>query len=397
MWEPNPAIRIEGVYYTDQTLQGVQITYGKTDPTEAFRPAFATATLISDATGLDINILDDVVIFMDDTTGPQQVFHGKVSDVSVNLIAKDWAETSITIMSPLAKLAKRQVGASGYPQSFDGEMIQAILDDATDSIWTEMGGTWLTQQGTWQDIENLIDGIDTGDFELAAYSSGLANALQLITNCEISGMGHITENTDGQMGYQAAGARMIAAGLGFTELQANDVIIDGLQSQQTTGDLRNESIVATHNGTTQTAQDITSIQTYGRVTKKFDTYLKNTASALQFAERDVKLYAYPRSYISGFSTRLSAIDGTQVDDIIGITMGTPVRIYGLPSVIASDPYSGFVEGWSWVIDRKDAEIKFYVSDYALSVVSQEWKNVENTWLWNTISTIPTWKTLEVIY
>lgn len=397
MWEPNPKLRIEGVYYTDNTIQGVQITYGKTDPTEAFRPSFATATLVSDAAGLGINILDDVLIFMDDTTGPQQVFHGKVSDVSVNLIADDWAETSLTIMSPLAKLARREVGGSGYPQSLDGEMISAILADATSSEWIEMGGIWLDQQGTWQDIEDLIDGIDAGDFELAAYSSGLANALQLVTNCEISGMGHLIENTQGQIGYQSAGARMIAAGLGFTELQANDVIIAGLQTQQTTGDLRNETIVGDHNGTTRTAQELNSIQTYGRITKTFDTYLKDTANAQAFADRDVLLYAYPRSYISGFATRLSAIDASQVDEIIGITMGQPVRIYGLPPVIAPDPYSGFIEGWTWTIDRLDAEIKLYVSDYALSVVSQEWKNVESIYLWNTISTIPTWKTLEVIY
>lgn len=397
MWEPNPSLTIEEIDYTGSTVQGVQITYGKTDPTEQFRPSYASATLISSAAGLDIKILDDVTIYMDDTTGPQQVFHGKVSDVTVDVIADDFVETSITIISPLAKLASREVGASGYAASLDGEMIQAILDDAIDSIWTEMGGTWLTQIGTWQDIENLIDGIDVGDFELAAYSSGLANALTLVSNCELSGMGHITENTQGQMGYQAAGARMIAAGVGFTEFQADDVIIGGLQSQQTTGNLRNETIVGDHSGSTRTAQDITSIQTYGRVTKTFDTYLKNPPQAQLFADRDVLLYAYPRSYISGFATRLSAIELDQVDALIGLTMGEPVRIYDLPPAIASNPYSGFVEGWSWVIDRLDAEIKIYVSDYALSVVSQEWKNVESIYLWNTISTLPTWQTLEVIY
>lgn len=396
-WLPNPALRIEGVYYTSQTVQGVQITYGKSDPTEQFRPAYATATLVSDGSGLDIAIMDDVFIFMDDTSGPQSVFHGKISDINVNLVAADWAETQITVMSPIAKLAHRKVGADGYPSQFDGERIQAILDDATDSIWTEFGGTWAAQTGTWQDIENLIDGIDTGDYELAAYNDGLSNTLELITLAETSGLGHIIENTQGQLGYQSASARMLAASAGFTEFQANDVIINGLSSELTTGNLRNETIVADHSGTTYTSQNLASVQTYGRVTYEVTTWLKNGSWAQLWADRDVALYSWPRKYINGFKTRLSAIDNTQVDALVGISIGEPVRILGLPPAIASDPYSGFVEGWTWTIDRVDAEISIYVSDYALSIVSQEWKNVETTYLWNTINTALVWDTLEVIY
>lgn len=396
-WLPNPALRIEGVYYTSQTVEGVTINYGKTDPTEQFRPAYATATLVSDANGLGLNILDDVVIFMDNTSGAQTVFHGKISDIEVNLLADDWAETKLTIMSPLAKLAHREVGDSGYPAQFDGERIQAILDEATDIIWTEAGGTWATQIGTWQDIENLIDGIDVGDYELAAYSGGLGNCLDLVAIAELSGMGHLTENTLGQMGYQAAGARMLAASAGFTEYQANDIIINGLSSELTTANLRNETIVADHSGTTRSSQDITSVQTFGRVTYSVSTWLKQASLAQLWADRDVALYAWPRTYINGFKTRLSAIDSTQVDDLIGITMGEPVRIVGLPAAIGANPYAGFVEGWTWRIDRVDAEISIYISDYALSIVSQEWKNVETTYLWNTIDTALVWDTLEVIY
>lgn len=396
-WLPNPSIEIEGVNYNSETVWGVQITYGKSDPTEAFRPAYATATLLSDANGLDISILDDCFIYLDNTTGPQTVFHGKVSDITLELVADDFAEITLTIMSPLAKLAHRQVGDSGYPASLDGERIAAILAEATDIIWTEAGGTWLTQVGDWEDIENLVATIDAGDYELALYNSGAGNTLDLIGIAELSGLGHLTENTQGQIGYQSAGARMTAASAGFTEFQANDIIISGLSSELTTANLRNETIVSDNGGTTHTGQNITSIQTYGRVTYDVTTWLKNGTFAQLWADRDVALFSWPRAYINGFKTRLSAIDSTQVDSLIGLTMGEPVRIVGLPPVIASDPYSGFVEGWSWTIDRLDAEISIYVSDYALSIVSQEWKNVQTTYKWNTINPALIWKTLEVIY
>lgn len=396
MWEPNPALRIEGVFYTSNTIEGVTINYGKTDPTEEFRPGYATATLVSDSAGLPIAIMDDVVIFMDDTTGPKTVFHGKVSDITTNLLSADWSTTTLTIMSPLAKLAHREVGGSGYSAQLDGERIQAILDEATDSTWLEIGGTWLTQIGTWQDVENLIDGIDAGDFEFSAYSAGLANTLDLIRMAELSGLGHLTENTQGQIGYQSAGARIAAASAGWTELQANDVIIDGISAEMTTGNLRNETIVSDHSGNTHTSQDLTSVQTYGRITYEVATWLKTGTWAQIYADRDVLLYAWPRKYINGFSTRLSAIDVSQVDDLINLTMGEPVRIVGLPASIGANPYSGFVEGWSWTIDRLDAQLNIYVSDYALSVVSQEWQHVETTWLWNTINPATTWATLEVI-
>lgn len=389
-------LRIEGVYYESQTIEGVAITYGKQDPTDNFRPAYATATLISDASGLDVNILDDVRIFMTDSVGTVQVFAGKVTDYTVNLLSDDFAETSLTIVSPLAKLSRREVGSTGFASEFDGVRIQNILEEAMSSTWEETGGTWLDQEGTWQDFENFVGTIDSGDYLLDNYSGGIANALDLISLAETSGLGHVYESTDGQMNYQAAGARMTAAAAGFTDLEADEVIVTGISSEQTTGNLRNETIALTHTGSSATAQDIHSIRTYGRTTNTVQTQLKHVADALLWAERDVALYAWPRSYISGFTTRLSALDTATADQLINIEGGLPIRILNLPPVIASNPYAGFIEGWQWRIDRADAEIKIFVSDYALSVVSQEWKNVQTSFLWNTISTALTWENLEVI-
>lgn len=395
MFEPNASIRIEGTYYTNETLVGAQIIYGKSDPSDTFRPSYATATLISDGTGIPVSILDDVKIFMEATTGDEPVFTGKVSDIQVNLIAADWVETTLTLISPLAKLSHRLVGSSGYPEQLDGERFEAIILDASAIPWTEAGGTWENFIGTWQDLEDFIETIDAGDKTLAIYSSGEGNAFDFLSLAELSGMGHAYETRNGQFGYQSAGAR-VNDFVNAVTINSDDVIIAGISAVSTTGEMRNETTVATHNGSTQTANNQLSIQTYGRTNKTVQTWLKTTATALEWAERDVALYAFPRTYVSGFSTRLSAVDSSFADTLIKMRMGLPVRIYGLPPAIGSNPYAGFVEGWSWTIGRNDAEIQLFVSDYALSVVSQEWKNVPSTYAWNNINAALIWETLETI-
>lgn len=395
MYEPNAKIRIEGTYYTNQTLVGAQIAYGKSDPSDTFRPAYATATLVSDGSGIPVSILDDCIIFMEATTGDEPVFTGKVSDIQVNLVSPDWVETTLTLISPLAKLSHRLVGASGYVEQFDGERFEAIILDASAIPWTEAGGIWSNFIGTWQDLEDFIDVIDTGDKTLAAYSSGEGNAFDFLSLAELSGMGHAYETRNGQFGYQSAGAR-VNDFINAVDIASDDVIISGVASQSTTGEMRNETSVTTHTGNTQTASNQLSIQTYGRTNKAVTTWLKHNAEALEWAERDVALYAFPRSYVTGFSTRLSAVDNAFADTLIKMRMGLPVRIYGLPAAIASNPYAGYVEGWQWTIGKNDAEIQLFVSDYALSVVSQEWKNVPTNYAWNNINAALIWESLEII-
>jgi hypothetical protein len=396
MYSPNATVNIEGVSYGSQTIANVNITYGKSDPSDTFRPSYATITLVSDENGIDVSILDDVQVYMLATTGNEIVFTGKVSDIQVNLISKDWVETSLTVISPLAKLSSRNVGESGYPEQFDGERFEAIILEASAIPWTEAGGIWTDFIGTWEDLEDFIYSIDTGDKTLASYASGTgAHAFDLLSLAELSGMGHAYETRTGQFGYQAAGAR-VNDFVNAVDLNADDVIIAGISAESTTGEMRNETAVATHNGNVSTASNTLSIQTYGRVNKEVTTWLKQNTEALQWAERDVALYAFPRTYVSGFSTRLSAVDSTFADVLIKMRMGLPVNVYGLPPAIASNPYRGFVEGWQWNIGKEDAEIQLFISDYALSVVSQEWKNVPSSYAWNNINAALIWKTLEVI-
>ncbi|CAB4195551.1 hypothetical protein UFOVP1291_22, partial [uncultured Caudovirales phage] len=84
------------------------------------------------------------------------------------------------------------------------------------------------------------------------------------------------------------------------------------------------------------------------------------------------------------------------DELVSIYNGKPVSIPDLPTPIYLYAFSGFVEGWRWTIARKTAFITLNLSDYALSLISQTWEQVNPAKTWQNTSVTMTWQNARVI-
>ncbi len=82
-YTPNPAVLIDGVTYTGDTLNGVSITTGRTSVDEQPRAGYCTITLITFDNDIPVAEIDhSVQVEIDDTTGnPVVIFAGFVSDI----------------------------------------------------------------------------------------------------------------------------------------------------------------------------------------------------------------------------------------------------------------------------------------------------------------------------
>lgn len=397
-WKPTWTISIEGTDYTGETLVGGRITYGTQDPTESLRPATGTLTLLNGLDGLNVDLMDSVRIYIATTGGTAPVFTGYVSDVNYALDGRGVSTCTLQVISPVAKYARRTAGGTGFVKQLDGERVAAILAEAQSVTWLEAGETWANAVGTWADLDDLIGTISPGSYDLSAKAADSQTVSTLLLETELSGMGHLGETPSGKVNYQAAADRLTDAMLnGYTDFQAEDVLLDGISSEMSTATIANDYTVTTATGSESTATDDVSIATYGRIEQTVNTQLDKTSDADIQAARYAALYSRPRRYLSQMTVPLSTLAAADRDALVtDIRRGLPVRIYGLPPAIASDPYAGFLEGWTWDLDSRDVLLTMSVSDYALSVPSQSWRAVSNTLTWSTISGAPTWADLEVL-
>lgn len=369
MWNPVAKVFVNGAEYTSDTIADVSITYGKKDITDAFRASYATVSLVSDGAGLPINLNDNCRITLQNSTATDvTIFTGRVLDIKIEMRAADWIVTSLSLLSPVARLGRRFVGAAGYPHEFDGARITSILTEAGNVVWLEAGGTWADQIGTWNQYEGMIGTIDPGDFELHAYNLDGGFVTELLSIAEQSGLGHLWESTDGHVNYQEASARLddVTAN-GYESISSDDVLLSGTAAEISSGFTTNSVQVSTYTGHTETASEYASISTYGRIYETFTTWLRNNIDAATWASTFLARYAYPKPILSSFTIPLSQVTTALRDTLIDMRGGLPVSIPGLPAALAPNPYEGFVEGWQWRIQTGEAFITLNVSDKALSI------------------------------
>lgn len=368
MWNPVAKVFIAGIEVTSDTLADVSINYGKKDISENFRASTATVSLVSTGAGIAVDLNDKVIVKLQDSAAVDVVvFTGHVMDIAVEMLASDWVKTSLTLLSPVARLGRKLISHS-FSHEFDGDRIKHILDQAGQVAWIDTTGTWAAQTGTWNQYESLYYSIDTpGTFELHSTATpGLTTDLLAIT--ELSGQGHLYESTDGLLNYQDAGARLADATTnGYTAISSDDVLLSGTMAEFSTAFTTNTVTVSTHTGHTVTVDDQVSVDTYGRLYETFQTELRNNGDATTWANDYLGHFADPKPVLSSFTIPLSQVTIGLRDTLIAMRGGLPVSISGLPAALAPTPYEGFVEGWQWRIQTGEAFITLNVSDKALSV------------------------------
>jgi hypothetical protein len=265
--------------------------------------------------------------------------------------------------------------------------------------------TWATYNPTtqWLDAENSgLGEIDQpGDYELAARSSSRATVLTIVTGLAQSGLGYLYEDGQGRICYADSTHRsQYLAANGYTDLSANDALSNGISIARRTGDLRN-SVTIKYDATSSSevsANDATSIATYGQQGYIVTTTLHNSADATTQANFYLGLRAYPSDIFKTLTYELTnpEIGDADRDDLLGIFMGLPVDITDLPANMIGGSFQGFVEGWTFSTSYNQLKLTINLSPVAYSLQAMKWSDVPVTETWLTISPTLDWLNATIV-
>jgi hypothetical protein len=404
-WSPNATVKINGTAVTNYTLEGVQISMGRDDVQQQSSAGFATIDFLN-LPYTDVEIFDEVSITLDNFTGVDTtIFTGTITDVSVQVLDAGTTNTFITQISAsggLSRLAAKEANIVGYPEQKDGDRIVSVITDTFGLKWNELPATqvWTDYTTeTWNDLLGVdISDIDTpGTYDLFDSTSdpGAINALNYVQTVADSGSGYIFETTSGGIGYQDQDHRAdYVSANGFINISKNFILADGINVTTSRNDIINDAIITYGDPTASfQTEELDSISLYGRITASIDTYLKTATDAETLADRTVLLNAYPQPVIQGIQIQIDAptMTSTLLNGLVGVFFGMPVSVTDFPALLFPNQFFGYVEGWSWDIDRFTARLTLNVSDFTFSAVPVAWQDVFAGELWNTLDPALRWQ------
>jgi len=404
-WSPNATVKINGTAVTNYTLEGVQISMGRDDVQQQSTAGFATIDFLN-LPYTDVEIFDEITVTLDNFAGTDtNIFTGTITDVSVSVLDAGTTNTFITQISAsggLSKLAAKEANLVGYPEQKDGDRIVSVITDTFGLKWNELPATqvWTDYTTeTWNDLLGVdISDIDTpGTYDLfdSTGDPGAINALNYVQTVADSGSGFIFETTTGGIGYQDQDHRSdYVSANGFINISKNFILADGINVTTSRNDIINDAIVTYGDPTASfQTEELDSISLYGRITASIDTYLKTSTDAETLADRIVLLNAYPQPVIQGIQIQIDAPTMTQplLDALVGVFFGMPVSVTDFPALLFPNQFFGYVEGWSWDIDRFTARLTLNVSDFTFSAVPVAWQDVFAGESWSTIDPALQWQ------
>ena len=296
IFTPTFKITIAGTEYTNDVLNNATITAGRNDLFEATQPSYCNLELLNlSGTSPAINLLDVVTIQVKDTSlAWVDLFTGEVSSVQNSLAgagANDQYANTVQVQAQgnLALLVKRYAGTVAYPQEFDGQRIQRILEETLYTAWEDLSNTL-----TWDDIDPAvtwanygvqgIDVIDNGRYEVLARDASIAAAYELTDVTSQTGLGYLYETGSGNLGYADAERRSLNYGANTIAIDADILSSDGLVTRLQTTDIINSVVVQWGNPVAEeVAENDTSINTYGLLQNVISTILAEELDAQEQA------------------------------------------------------------------------------------------------------------------
>lgn len=408
VWTPEWRILIDSTEVTDATLSNLTITSGRTDIFTQPAAGYCQINLInlSNAiydwginTQLTIEVKDSAATFV-------PIFGGWISDINIGVqnagATAVVTNATVTATGALAKLQKI-ITPGVLSKDFEGNQILDLLQDYLYGTWNDVPAaqTWAAYNPTttWAQALNLgIGEIDTpGDYEMIARSSSDTNLYNLVAQIATSAFGYIYEDGSGNIGYADTTHRQdYLATYGYTTLEAGAAAFAGVSTTQRIGDIRNQLYLnyGTNYSSQVIKQNTISQDDYGLYSDSVQWNLHNTADANSLGQRYVDLRSTPYQRFQSITYDLGnpEINDADRDALIGIFMGLPVQISGLPQNIATNGvFQGYVEGWSFRASYNGLAITFNASPIAFNQVAINWNQVSASEYWNTLSTTLTWE------
>ena len=412
VFNPVWRVKIQGVEYTTYTLSNLTITSGRNNIYQQAQAGYCNLELLNLTQAIvNININDSVSIELQDSTATYvPIFGGTVVDFGVEIVTAGSVGINqvlkITALGALSRLPKALTDGV-LSQDFDGEQIYTILQDLLLNNWGEVPAAlqWQNYEPTetWANAQNVgLGEIDRpGNYELAQRSSDRVDIYSLVSALATSGLGYIYESASGLISYADSTHRSIyLATNGYTDLTANHALFNGLKIETRAGDVRNDVTLKynTNSNNEVSAEDINSIDIYGRLAQVITTTVKHTADAQDQADFYLTLRATPQANFTSITYQLTnpELDDQDRDSLINVFMGLPLRISDLPPNMAAGTFLGFVEGWSFKAAYNEIAVTLNLSPLSYSLQAMKWQDVSIAESWNTISGVLTWETALVV-
>ena len=387
-WLPEWRITVGTNVYTNVT--GVNVTTGRIDIDRQCQAGYARMDIINSTNALfDIDVTDSLTLELKDSGGTYvPIFGGTVSDFTTSVRSPEEAGFTtigtILAVGALAKLPKAIYTAS-VAHNLDGEQIRIILSDLLENQWQEVAPTltWAAYDSTttWANAENVgLGEIDAGLYQMDNLSAADRNTQTLVQQIADSALGTLYEDKQGRVSYADADHRSTyLAANGSTELDGNYASPASVKSILQIGKIRNSEIVRYGNdyGSTYSATDDTSITTYGRYQRTFDSNIRYLADITDIITRDLALRSTPRTQLDQITFRLDnpLMPDALRNDLINLFFGEPVVITNLPFNMFEGYFSGFVEGISMRATPTFVDMTIYVSPTDFSLIAPTWATV----------------------
>ena len=412
VFNPVWRVKIQGVEYTTYTLSNLTITSGRNNIYQQAQAGYCNLELLNLTQAIvNININDSVSIELKDSTNTYvPIFGGTVVDFGVEIITAGSVGINqvlkVTALGALSRLPKALTDGV-LTQDFDGDQIWTILQDLLLNNWGEVPAAlqWdnYDPTETWANAQNVgLGEIDRpGNYELAQRSSDRTDIYSLVSALATSGLGYIYEDGSGLISYADSTHRSIyLATYGYTELTANHAIFNGLKIETRAGDVRNDITLKynTNSNNEVSAEDIPSINLYGRLAQVITTTVKHAVDAQDQADFYLTLRATPQANFTSISYQLTnpELDDQDRDSLIKVFMGLPIILSDLPLNMAAGTFLGFVEGWSFKAAYNEIAVTLNLSPISYSLQAMKWQDVPIAESWNTISGVLTWETALVV-
>ena len=412
VFNPVWRVKIQGVEYTTYTLSNLTISSGRNNIYQQAQAGYCNLELLNLTQAIvNININDSVSIELQDSTNTYvPIFGGTVVDFGVEIITAGSVGLNqvlkITALGALSRLPKALTDGV-LTQDFDGDQIYTILQDLLLNNWGEVPAalTWAAYDPTetWANAQNVgLGEIDRpGNYELAQRASDRTDIYSLVSALATSGLGYIYEDASGLISYADSTHRSQYLALnGYTDLTANHALFNGLKIETRAGDVRNDVTLkyGTNSNNEVSAENIGSIDVYGRLAQVITTTVKHSADAQDQADFYLTLRATPQANFTSITYQLTnpELDDLDRDSLINIFMGLPLRISDLPPNMAAGTFLGFVEGWTFKAAYNEIAISLNLSPLSYSLQAMKWRDVSIAESWNTISGVLTWETALVV-
>jgi hypothetical protein len=412
VFNPIWRVKIQGVEYTTYVLANLSIASGRDNIYQQAQAGYCNLQLINlNQAIVNININDSVSIELKDSTDTfVPIFGGTVVDFGIEVSTAGNVAINqtlnITALGALSRLPKALTDGT-LVQDQDGDQIWHILQDLLLNNWGEVPAAlqWdnYDPSETWANAQNVgLGEIDRpGNYTLAQRSADRTDIYSLVSALATSGLGYIYEDASGLISYADSTHRSIyLATNGYTDLTANQALFNGLKIQTRAGDVRNDVTLKynTNSNNEVSAEDINSIDIYGRLAQVITTTIKHSADAQDQADFYLTLRATPQANLQSITYQLTnpELDDADRDSLIKVFMGLPIRLSDLPPNMASGTFLGFVEGWTFKAAYNEISITLNLSPISYSLQAMKWEQVPIGESWNTITGTLTWETALVV-